>query len=167
MPEKKLYDWLYSRTWSRQKCQYSREFSRPLGARCEPLFVQSGHWHGWASSRTGCRAACFLGLMRIESKNLDESIGMTDFDYAPRKASSLDITNTSGGAGRLTKNNLMRISGDYENPRCYHRKVARSFLAGKPRRPGRITPARRAYGAPAERRDPFPCVYCVAGLRRQ
>jgi BolA protein len=45
----------------------------------------------------------------MESKNLDESIGMTDFDYATRKASSLDIANTSDGGGRLTKNNLMRI----------------------------------------------------------
>jgi BolA protein len=43
----------------------------------------------------------------MESKNLDESIGMTDFDYATRKASSLDIANTSGGDRRLTKNNLM------------------------------------------------------------
>jgi hypothetical protein len=33
--------------------------------------------------------------MRMESKNFDESIGMTDFDYATRKASSLDIANTS------------------------------------------------------------------------
>jgi hypothetical protein len=32
--------------------------------------------------------------MRMESKNLDESIGITDFDYAMRKASSLDIANT-------------------------------------------------------------------------
>jgi hypothetical protein len=36
-----------------------------------------------------------LGLMRMESKNLDESIGMADFDYAMPKASSLDIANTS------------------------------------------------------------------------
>jgi hypothetical protein len=33
--------------------------------------------------------------MRMESKNLDESIGMTDYDNAMRKASSLDIANTS------------------------------------------------------------------------
>jgi hypothetical protein len=31
----------------------------------------------------------------MESKNFDESIGMTDFDYAMRKASSLDIANIS------------------------------------------------------------------------
>jgi hypothetical protein len=34
-------------------------------------------------------------LMRMESKNFDESIGMADYDYAMRKASSLDIANTS------------------------------------------------------------------------
>jgi len=34
-------------------------------------------------------------LMRMESKNLDESIGMIDFDYAMPNASSLDIANTS------------------------------------------------------------------------
>jgi len=31
----------------------------------------------------------------MESKNFDESIGMTDFDYAMQNASSLDIANTS------------------------------------------------------------------------
>jgi hypothetical protein len=36
-----------------------------------------------------------FGLMRMESKNLDESIGMADYDNAMRKASSLDIANTS------------------------------------------------------------------------
>jgi len=36
-----------------------------------------------------------LGLMRMESKNLDESIAMTDFDYAMPVASSLDIANYS------------------------------------------------------------------------
>jgi hypothetical protein len=33
--------------------------------------------------------------MRMESKNLDESIGMSDYDNAMRKASSLDIANPS------------------------------------------------------------------------
>jgi hypothetical protein len=33
--------------------------------------------------------------MRMESKNLDESIAMADFDYAMLQASSLDIANTS------------------------------------------------------------------------
>jgi hypothetical protein len=31
----------------------------------------------------------------MESKNLDESIGMTDYDSATRKASSLDIAKLS------------------------------------------------------------------------
>jgi hypothetical protein len=31
----------------------------------------------------------------MESKNLDVSIGMADFDYAMQKASSLDIANPS------------------------------------------------------------------------
>jgi hypothetical protein len=42
-----------------------------------------------------CFALSLLGLMRMESKNLDESIGMADFDYAMPEASSLDIANTS------------------------------------------------------------------------
>jgi BolA protein len=48
-----------------------------------------------------------LGLMRMESKNLDESIGMADYDNAIRKASSLDIAKpslpplTNGSHGRI------------------------------------------------------------------
>jgi BolA protein len=38
----------------------------------------------------------------MESKNLDESIGMADFDYATRKASSLDFANPCFRT-RLTK----------------------------------------------------------------
>src|ERR1700712_1929863 len=97
MPWKKLYDWLYSRTWLRQKCQYSLELSRPLGARCGPLFLHSGHSHMAEASRACacCFALSLLGLMRMESKNLDESIGMTDFDYAMPQASSLDIAKPS------------------------------------------------------------------------
>jgi BolA protein len=55
-----------------------------------------------------CFALSLLGLMRMESKNFDESIGMADFDYAMRKASSLDIAKpslsmplTAGGHGRI------------------------------------------------------------------
>jgi hypothetical protein len=36
-----------------------------------------------------------LGLIRMESKNFDESIGMADYDNAMRKASSLDIAKPS------------------------------------------------------------------------
>jgi BolA protein len=39
----------------------------------------------------------------MESKNFDESIGMTDFDYAMPEASSLDIANTSVSDVSLTK----------------------------------------------------------------
>src|SRR5258707_13746324 len=97
MPEKKLYDWLCSRPWLRPKGQYSLSLARPLGARCGPLFLQSGHSHITASSRA--RACCFalslLGLMRMLSKNFDESIGMADYDNAMQKASSLDIAKLS------------------------------------------------------------------------
>src|SRR6476620_5202986 len=111
MAWKKVYDWLYSRTWLRQKCQYSLSLARPLGARCGPLFLQSGHSHIAEASRACacCFALSLLGLMRMESKNFDESIGMANFDYATRKASSLDIANTPtldapltrGGPGRI------------------------------------------------------------------
>ena len=58
-----------------------------------------------ASSRACacCFALSLLGLMRMESKNFDESIGMADFDYAMPKASSLDIANTSVPDAPLTK----------------------------------------------------------------
>jgi threonine dehydrogenase-like Zn-dependent dehydrogenase len=67
--------------------------------------LQSGHSQVTTCSRA--RVSCFAfrrGLTRMESKNLDESIGMTDFDYATRKASSLDIANTFNSVKvRLTK----------------------------------------------------------------
>src|ERR1700709_500751 len=143
MPEKKLYDWLYSRTWLRQKCQYSLSLARPLGARCGPLFLQSGHSHIAASSRAAacCFALSLLGLMRMESKNLDESIGMSDYDNATAKASSLDIANISllFAIDEARSRSYCRRHGHRQ--RHYHKQVARSFLAGKPRRLGRITSA--------------------------
>jgi hypothetical protein len=40
----------------------------------------------------GFHSGCLpFGLTRMESKNFDESIGMTNFDYAMQKPSSLDI----------------------------------------------------------------------------
>jgi hypothetical protein len=36
-----------------------------------------------------------FGLMRMESKNFDESIAMADYDNAMQKASSLDIAKPS------------------------------------------------------------------------
>jgi hypothetical protein len=58
--------------------------------------AQPGHSHAAISSRArACFAPGLLGLMRMESKNFDESIGMADYDYAIRKASSLDIAKPS------------------------------------------------------------------------
>src|SRR5436305_7013423 len=58
-----------------------------------------------ASSRA--RACAFalslLGLMRMESKNFDESIAITNFDYAMPTASSLDIAIPSFPMHPLTK----------------------------------------------------------------
>src|SRR5882757_1229683 len=60
-----------------------------------------------ASSRAWacCFALSLLGLIRMESKNFDESIGMADYDNASRKASSLDIAKpsplTNRGLGRI------------------------------------------------------------------
>src|SRR5258708_8125647 len=56
-----------------------------------------------------CFALSLLGLMRMLSKNFDESIGMADYDNAMRKASSLDIAKpltpdaplTTGDDGRI------------------------------------------------------------------
>jgi hypothetical protein len=42
-------------------------------------------------------------LMRMESNIFDESIGMMDFDYATRKASSLDIAKPLNRVAALTK----------------------------------------------------------------
>src|SRR6185437_14156520 len=90
---------------------------RPLGARCAPLFVQSGHSQVIAVSRTCCFALALFGLMRMESKNLDESIGMADFDYAMQKASSLDIANTLTPDTPLTNCNCSRIAGPMSTER--------------------------------------------------
>ena len=63
---------------------------RPLVLALRPLA------HGGFFARAACCfALSLLGLMRMLSKNLDESIGMADYDNAMRKASSLDIANTS------------------------------------------------------------------------
>jgi len=48
--------------------------------------------------------------MRMESKNFDESIGMADYDNATRKASRLDIANTSLSISPLTKSGHGRIA---------------------------------------------------------
>ncbi len=75
------------------ECQYSLSCARPLGARCGLLFLHSGHCAH--NSFFGAAACCFalslFGLIRMLSKNLDESMGMADYDNAMQKASSLDI----------------------------------------------------------------------------
>src|SRR5580698_1058525 len=135
MPEKKLYDWLYSRTWLRQKCQYSLSLARPLGARCGPLFLQSGHSHIADSSRACacCFAVSLLGLIRMESKNFDESIGMADYDNAMRKASSLDIAKPSSPICAVDETRSRTYCRGHEHPinrqAHYHQQVARSFHA--------------------------------------
>src|SRR4029079_16001746 len=96
-----------------------------------------------ASSRACacCFALSLLGLMRMESKNLDESIGMADFDYAMPLASSLDIAKPAFSVVPLTGSGHRRICRHHEHQRHYHKQVASSFLAGKPRRHRRITSA--------------------------
>src|SRR5260370_42298894 len=95
-----------------EKCQYSLSLVRPVGARCGPLFLQSGHSHMADSSRACacCFALSLLGLMRMESKNFDESIGMADYDNAMRKASSLDIAKPLTLDAPLTKSDDVRIA---------------------------------------------------------
>src|ERR1700742_433859 len=85
MPEKKLYDWLYSRTWLRQKCQYSRSLPRAFGARCGAVFLHPGHSHVVASSLT--RTFSFAaGLIRILSKYF-ESKDMAGYNNTVLEAS--------------------------------------------------------------------------------
>jgi hypothetical protein len=60
----------------------------------------------------------------MESKNLDESIGMADFDYAMPKASSLDIANTSLSIDPLTEDRCRRICRNHEHQGRYHKQVA-------------------------------------------
>jgi hypothetical protein len=62
--------------------------------------------------------------MRMESKNLDESIAMADFDYAMPKASSLDIANTSLSMRPLTDAGRGRICRHHEHQGRYHKQVA-------------------------------------------
>src|SRR5262245_13512998 len=87
MPAKKLYVWLYWRTWSRQNRQYSRSRSRPLGARWvagASQFGQSQAGH-WVRSRRS-----LSGLTRMRS-NRGESYFMTDqYARATKTPSSLD-----------------------------------------------------------------------------
>jgi hypothetical protein len=62
--------------------------------------------------------------MRMESKNLDESIAMANFDYAMPKASSLDIDNTSTADAPLTKSGFGAYCRRHEHQGRYHKQVA-------------------------------------------
>src|SRR5271168_3023288 len=66
MPAKKLYELLYSRTCSRQNCQYSLARNRPFGARWVAGESQRGHWQAGRSAR-GRRS--WSGLTLILSKS--------------------------------------------------------------------------------------------------
>jgi hypothetical protein len=59
----------------------------------------------------------------MESKNLDESIAMTDFDYAMPEASSLDIANTSVRMP-LTESGQQNYLRHHEHQGRYHKQVA-------------------------------------------
>ena len=99
----------------------------PWARGAAPLFWQPAHSHMAAASRACacCFALSLLGLMRMESKNLDELIGMTDFDYAMREASSLDIANTSRSDASLTESgSTERICRHHEHQGHYHKQVA-------------------------------------------
>ena len=75
-----------------------------------------------------CFALSLLGLMRMESKNFDESIGMTDFDYAMAKASSLDIANTSFPDAPLTESSHGRIAAVMSTRDVIINKLREAFL---------------------------------------
>src|SRR5579883_3069970 len=70
MPAKKLYELLYSRTCSRQNCQYSLARSRPLGARCVAGPLHPGHWQGGSCAR---KRRSWSGFTRMRS-NSGESL---------------------------------------------------------------------------------------------
>ena len=61
----------------------------------------------------------------MESKNFDESIGMTDFDYAMRKASSLDIANPL--LRTLTKGDQVRIAAAMRTSETITKKLREAF----------------------------------------
>ena len=64
----------------------------------------------------------------MESKNFDESIGMTDFDYAMPKASSLDIANTSSPDVPLTESGRGRIAAIMSTKDVIINKLREAFL---------------------------------------
>jgi hypothetical protein len=68
-----------------------------------------------------CFALSLFGLMRMESKILDESIGMTDFDYATQKRSSLDIAKPFNSGLGIDEKQLQDLMASYDDPTDYHK----------------------------------------------
>jgi hypothetical protein len=68
-----------------------------------------------------CFALSLFGLMRMESKSLDESIGMTDFDYATQKPSSLDIAKAFNSGLGIDEKQLQDLMPSYDDPTDYHK----------------------------------------------
>jgi BolA protein len=64
----------------------------------------------------------------MESKNLDESIAMTDFDYAMQNASSLDIANTYGSDAPLTKCSLRTNAAAMSTRDAIIKKLREAFM---------------------------------------
>src|SRR5260221_10459603 len=73
-------------------------------------------------------ALSLFGLMRMEAKNFDESIGMTNFDYAIPEASSIDIANTSFPDAPLTESGLGRIAAVMSTRDVIINKLREAFL---------------------------------------
>src|SRR6266702_8134635 len=137
MPAKKLYAWLYSRTWSRQNRQYSRSRSRPLGARWVAGALQFGHSQAghWARSRRS-----LSGLTRMRS-NRGESLFMTDqYARVAEPSSSLDkrVCAFSRRDPALTGGCASRYADTMARCDLIAEKLTKAFA------PARIPPARRA-----------------------
>src|SRR5215813_15484658 len=138
IPAKKLYEWLYSRTWPRQKRQYSFSRVRPLGARWVAAPLQPGH------SQHGCSARSrrsWSGLTRIRS-NRGESLDMTGhYADAVRPPSSLDKIDIAPSGTHISgidpgsRRGLMRATHAakrlaHEHPRSHHGEADQGFGAG-------------------------------------
>src|SRR5664280_1221829 len=75
-----------------------------------------------------CFAVSLLGLMRMEAKNLDESIAMADYDNATRKASRLDIANSSLSISPLTKSAHGRNAAAMSTKDAITNKLREAFI---------------------------------------
>ena len=87
IPAKKLYESLYSRTWSRQNCQYSLARSRPFGARWVAGALHFGHWQAGNSSRS---LRSWSGLTRMRSNSGEFVLIVIDYACAAMTPARLD-----------------------------------------------------------------------------